>query len=42
MAHQSPVDPAYPVSFEPEPEVKEESKEEKEYESLEEALLGDS
>tara|TARA_R100000781_G_scaffold52632_1_gene34507 strand:+ start:924 stop:1049 length:126 start_codon:yes stop_codon:yes gene_type:complete len=41
MAHQSSVDPTYPVSFEPEPEVKEEPEEEKEYQSLEEALTGE-
>ena len=50
MAHQSTVERAHPVSFEPKnyeahhnkPEEHEPSKDEIDYNSLEEALLGDS
>ncbi len=42
MAQQATHSPAFVTRLTPEPEVKEEVKKEKEYESLEEALLGDS
>ena len=42
MSQQATHSPAFVTRLTPEPEVKEEVKEEKEYESLEEALTGDS
>ena len=42
MSHQNPTVKAFVTSYSPEPEAKPENKtEEKEYESLEEALTGE-
>ena len=42
MSQQATHSPAFVTRLTPEPEVKEKVEEKKEYESLEEALLGDS